>query len=50
MTMTELQRMATIAFFKECQNEAATYVQNFRGYGFYTVIEEEIIVVKGRDS
>ena len=48
--MTELQRMATTAFFKECQNEAATYVDNFRGNGFYTVIEEEIIVVKGRET
>ena len=42
--------MATTAFFKECQNEAATYVENFRGNGFYTVIEEEIIVVKGRET
>ena len=42
--------MATTAFFKECQNEAATYVDNFRGNGFYTVIEEEIIVVKGRET
>ena len=42
LDMTELQRMATTAFFKECQNEAATYAENFRGNGFYNVNEEDI--------
>ena len=36
--MTELQSLATSAFFKNCQKEAATYV------------EEDIMVVKGRET
>ena len=49
--MTELQRMATVAFFKEYQNEAETYVKHFRGNGFYThKTAEGITIVKGRDT
>ena len=50
LDMTELQRLATSAFFKDCQKEAATYVENFRGNGFYTLLEEDIVVVKGRET
>ena len=48
--MTELQRLATSAFFKDCQKEAATYVENFRGSGFYTLKKENIMYVKGRET
>ena len=50
LDMTELQSLATSAFFKDCQKEAATYVENFRGNGFYTLLEEDIMVVKGRET
>ena len=48
--MTELQRLSTSAFFKDSQKEAATYVENFKGSGFYTLKKENIMYVKGRET
>ena len=50
MEINNLQELAEKQFFSVSQQEAGSYVEKFRGNGFYTLKKEDIMFVKGRET
>ena len=49
-SLAELQELSELKIFSEFQSEAETYVNNFRGSMFYTFRENNILMLRGRDT
>jgi hypothetical protein len=49
-SLSDLSHLAENKIFQEYQKEASTYIKNFRGNMFYTFQQENILMLKGRDT